>query len=273
MNRLVILTLLLTFVGCGDRVFIPDNKDQIDSNTLRVELLELNDEIQDLRLETLESLVDVNASNIEDLSNRIRQVAFSFDRRLRLLASSIQYQIFILGRRIDSNDRDISDIESDISHIKRDLRSIRSNINELGAQIDDVESRLVSVVYPCGEGNSQEVLLMTQDGLVGYFQTTREETISFSDSVVVDDFTIPAHLDKFCVDTNFHTGRCIQFSTRFVGESVIPGQTYNVNDSASFTVIDQAFLDVLDDGNYRTTDGFSCNFSIVDGAISEGQGY
>jgi hypothetical protein len=172
-----------------------------------------------------------------------------------------------LQRDINRLDRRLRAVESDVSSIQSEIASMQSTITSIQSQVDDVESRLVSVVYPCGEGNSDEVLLKTQDGLVAYYQTTRTETVNFASSITTPETIIPGHYDRFCIDTRFISGECSRFSSRFIPGTTIPSQTYNVGDSDSLKIIDTAFLAVLDDGNYSTTDGHSCNFTIANGEV------
>jgi peptidoglycan hydrolase CwlO-like protein len=185
---------------------------------------------------------------------------FVTNQRINQLQNQVQWAIQSINQRL-------STIESEIANINSEIDTIQSNMAAMQAQLDDVESRLVSVVYPCGDGNSEEVLLDTQDGLVAYFQEMQNKTLTFSDTVTVDAYTIPAHNDKFCRDTNFFDGECNDYGYRHVGEHTIPAQTYNVGDTASVKVLKKAYLDVLADGNYRTTDGFSCNFTISNGEV------
>lgn len=359
MKKLIGLIFVLVFtISCGktEKVFTPDYKGLIDSNLARIELLEVNDSLQDLRLDALEVTsadlearltqaeddIDSNESDILNLFSRTNYLAAglvylyndlhshvaqleaadranrqfirrkvrnlrrklsreirqrqladaqlqdniddvendlnSFEARQSMINRFLSRAIFVTNLRIsqlqyrvqrDLNrlDNRVTDLESDVSSIQSEIASINSNLSSMQAQIDDVESRLLSVVYPCGDGNSQEVLLNTQDGLVAYFQSTKNESLSFSDSVTIQGYTIPAHQDKFCKDTNFYNGECNKYGYRSVGEYTVPTTNYNVGDTATIKIIDKAFLDVLDDGNYRTTDGYSCNFTISNGEV------
>ena len=356
MKKLIAMAALVFLAGCGktDKVVLDDHKDQIDQNSAEIALLQANDELQDLRLDTLEVQVadleirmdqaedDIDANEVDiaalfdavalldqgliDLRNdlndavrdlkradrrtrrmirrkvrslrrslsrevRARQIAdyrlqgqidtlesdldsleareaamnrfltrglFLTNLRISFLQSSIQSQLNNLSRRITNMAGYIRDLNNDI-------RDIRSEMATMQSQIDDVESRLVSVVYPCGENNSEEVLLQTQDGLVAYFQETRNQTLHFADTVTIEEYTIPGHYEKVCDPT--WSGRCFSFDHNFVGEHTIPEQTYSVGDSASVKVLKHAYLDVLADGNYRTTDGFSCNFTVSNGEV------
>lgn len=180
--------------------------------------------------------------------------------RITLLEINIQSQLNNLDNRLDV-------AESDIENIEAEVADIQTNLSNLDADVDLLQEQVVSVVYPCGEGNSEEVLLDTKDGLVAYFQETQNKTITFSDTVSIPAQTIPAHLDKFCTDTNFFNGECNNYESEYVGEHTIPAQTYNVGDSATVKVLKKAYLDVLGDGTYGTTDGYSCTFTISNGEV------
>lgn len=216
-----------------------------------------------------------------NLQNQIDQVESdlqSFEAQQQVINGFLTGAIFLTNIRISQLDNQVTNalnnldsrldsVENEIISINNEISSMQSQLSSITAQLNDVESRLVSVVYPCGESNSEEVLLQTQDGIVAYFQEMRNKTISFSDSITVDSYDIPAHTDKFCKDTNFINGECNDYGYRHVGSHTIPAQTYNVGDSATVKVLKKAYLDVLGDGNYRTTDGYSCNFSIVNGEV------
>jgi len=345
MKRAILMTAALALlVGCAaDKVItLPDHKEQIDSNTARILLLEANDELQDLRLDSLdiqaadlqarllqaEDDIDVNESDIaalldevgdldsglEDLRDELRdsvrdlrradrslrrdlrrqasslrrslvreirsrrladarlqrqiddveqdlqsfeasQAAinrflaggiFLTNLRISQLQRSISYSLRNLDRRLDRVEGDIDDINSEISDMQALLSSMRDDI-------DDVEASVVSVVYPCGEGNSQEILLQTQDGLVAYFQQVRNETETFSVGS-----SIPEHFicDRFVGQGNI----CVR------GHNV-PASTASQSVTITHQVLKKAYLDVLDDGSYGTTDGHSCNFTISNGEV------
>lgn len=185
---------------------------------------------------------------------------FMTNVRISQLQRQISYYLRVLDRRLDR-------VESAIRDINDEIVDLQNQMSTMQAQIDDVESRLVSVVYPCGDGNSEEVLLDTQDGLVAYFQQVRTQTIRFSDSITIQGYTIPGHYDKYCKDTNFFNGECNDYDYRYISGFSVPTQSYGVSDTARIPVLRKAYLDVLDDGNYRTTDGFSCNFTISNGEV------
>ena len=175
------------------------------------------------------------------------------NQRISQLQRRISYKLSRINRRLRV-------AESDINSLTNEIAGLQSQIDDMQEQIDDVESRLVSVVYPCGDGNSEEVLLKTQDGLVAYFQEMRNQRLSFEDTLTIPAYTIPAHYHRY--------GYFGSWTTRYAGQHTIPARTYNVGDTATVKVLKKAYLDVLADGNYRTTDGFSCNFSIVNGEVA-----
>lgn len=160
-----------------------------------------------------------------------------------------------LSYDLDSLERDVRNglvnLQGQIDAINGEIFTIQQNMGALQSQLNDVESRLVSVVYPCGEGNSEEVLLQTQDGLVAYFQKTRNVTRNYNVGV-----TIPEHF----VCTKYLFSSCLKGHT-------VPQSVATDNISVTEQVLQKAYLDVLADGNYRTTDGFSCNFTIQNGEV------
>jgi archaellum component FlaC len=280
MRKLLVMFFLLALVACGknDTVTTPDHKGQIDSNTARIELLELSDEAQDLRLDALEQADLDLAADIANVSNNLNILSNQFSSfrnatnfRFFMLNLRLSYAIYQIDNRLDNLEEDVEDLEDDVARLRRKVRRLKrqlnqakSNIATLQSEVLRLDSEIVDVIYPCG---NDEVLLETRDGLVGYFQNYKTETIEITDSITVDSYTIPAHFEQYCVDTNFFNGECNQYETRLVGEHTIPTKTYNVGDTASIQLIKDAYLSKLPDGNYRTTATPSCNFSIVNGEV------
>lgn len=274
MKQFILALITLTLVGCGKHqtVQIDDNGKQVRSNTQRIELLELKDLAQDLRLDALEAeVLDLHSEDVL-LQSDIDSLRSSTNFRFFLLSLSLGHVISQIDNRLDNLEDDVSDIEQDInqlrrkvSRLKRQLNQTNGNLASLQSQVDLIEDKLIEIVKPCP--NSKEVLFRTEDGLVAYFQTYKNETVTFSDSVEVPAYTIPAHFEQFCVDTNFLNGECNEYSARLVGEHTIPSASYQVDDSASIRLIDKAYMSILGDGNYQTTDGTSCNFSVQNGEL------
>lgn len=349
--RILLLVSMVFMLGCTveDEIQLPDPTD-------RVELLEANDALQDLRLNALESRVtdlearmadaefeiDANTENINVLfsevdlldqalidlrdefsdevrslrradratrrllRNKVRNLRRRLSREIRqrrLADNQLQDQIdnleddldraearqqvvnrFLFRAMVMTNFRisrlqsrimyllgqvnnRIDGLQDEINEINDDISEMQDNISDMQVQIDDVESRLVSVVYPCGEDNSEEVLLKTQDGLVAYIHKMKTKTRRVEDSITVPSYEIPGHYDKYCVDTSFFSGNCNDYNYRWVSGTTIPSATYSVGDTVKDKYLQRAYLDVLDDGNYRTTDGHSCNFTIYNGEV------
>lgn len=155
--------------------------------------------------------------------------------------NNLQNQIFV-------NASNISDLDGRIDGLEE---SIEESVEDLQLQIDNLSDKVVEVIYPCGEGNSEEVLLKTQDGLVAYFQSGHNESITFLANKVV-----PAR--RVCI--YYKNNRCRAYRD-------YPSYTTTVEESVSFFVLDKAFLDVLNDGHYVTTDGCGCVFEISNGEL------
>lgn len=280
MKKFLVVVFLLALVGCGktEKVFTPDYKGQIDDNTARIELLELKDEAIEARLDALEQkdldlaadIADV-AGDLSVLTSSFNSFRFATNIKFFLLNLQLNYAINQIDNRLDSLEDDIEEVQEDVARLKRKVKKLKrqlnvakSNISDLQNEVVRLDSEIVDVIYPCG---NKEVLLDTRDGLVAYFQNYEDETINISDSITVEAYTIPAHFEQYCVDTNFLNGECNSYETRLVGEHTIPAQTYNVGDTATIKIIKDAYLSKLPDGNYATTATPSCNFTISNGEV------
>lgn len=248
------LFLVLFFlVSCGVKVYTPDHKATIDNNTLRIELLEAQDRLHKLKLDDLESRLSIYEVDILSLFGLID----SLESRIDLLEIDLQSQIDNLDSRLSTNEININTINQEIDDINILTTSLQNQINT-------VSDNVTRVIKPC---DSSEILLDTQDGVVGYFQNYKNVTINIQDDLTVEAYTIPAHFEKYCVDTNFFDGECNTYETRLVGEHTIPAKTYQIGDTATIKVIKDAYLSLLPNGNYRTTATPSCNFTVVDGGV------
>lgn len=203
-------------------------------------------------------------SNIDSVERDLNR----FEARQRVVNTILSAGLFLTNIRISQlqsqiqralrniNNR-LNNIEADITSINGEIATMQSQISSLQTQLNEVEGKLVSVVYPCGEGNSEEVLLETQDGLVAYFQQTSTETVS----VPVQE-TIPAY--AYCD----HPWKWLAICPpgRIVN---VPETMNNTGDTVevSYEVLDKAYLDVLVDGSYSTTDGYSCSFTVSNGEV------
>jgi hypothetical protein len=133
-----------------------------------------------------------------------------------------------------------------------DNSSLLDSISDLNDRVTQLESNQIEVVYPCGEGNSQEVLIKTPQGYLAYFQEGVNRTINFSASDVV-----PTHL--VCKHWTSSTN-CTKFEE-------VTGYTTNSSLSIQIFELKKAYLDILGDGRYSTTDGYSCSFTIDGGEL------
>lgn len=347
--KYLLLVAALFAVACSeDTVNLPDHKQQIDQNSAEIALLKAHNDLQDIRINSLEvrmsdlelrvevaeTNIDINTGNIvtlfdqvenldDELSSLRRRFYYAYyelkaaDRQTRRMlrneVRSLRVQLYTeifrrqladyqLQQQIDDVESDLqsfesqqqivnslltgamfltnlrinqlqsqitsaivnlnnrmNNIQSQINSINTEISSIQSTLTNISSQLDSIEDRLVSVVYPCGEGNSQEVLLETQDGLVAYFQQMRTVT----DTIEVGE-TVPAHTICTHPWKQPPLFNCPPGHVQTVPESQ-NSTPYSVE--VEHDVLQKAYLDILDDGNYRTTDGYSCNFSIVNGEV------
>lgn len=279
MKKMLFLVTLFVLVACGknETVKIPDHKGQIDSNTARIELLELKDVVQDSRLDALEQAdldlaadIVINSNNLSSLNSQFNSFRVATNIRFFILNLQLGFVFNQIYNRLDSlesglslTQNEVDILKNDVDELKTELDNAKNDIQTLQNEVVRLDSEIVDVIYPCGSG---EVLLKTRDGLVGYFQNYKTENIQITDSIIIPDQNIPQHFvcDKF-FSGNGNNKRCEE--GRNVPASLLPGGTYNVGDTASIEIIKDAYLSKLPDGNYRTTTSPSCNFSIVNGEV------
>lgn len=236
---------------------------------------DLSREIRNRRI--ADSRLQDNIDDIERDLNRFESRQRFFNYMISGAIARTNYRITLLqqniGSQISNLDNRITVNEGDITNIQNNVTALQNQTSSLQNQIDSLESEMIAVVYPCGEGNSEEVLLQTEEGLLAYFQTSRTINVDFSSSIDIPAQDIPAHTDRFCNHTytgGWYNGHCNSWGSNQVGAYTIPAASYSVGGSDSFQVIDKAYLDILGDGNYGTTDGYSCNFQISNGQLVEG---
>lgn len=212
MRLISIISVLVLLVGCGNSTeigFAPDRQIELNrligvANSDRIELLELrlniveNDIIYNesenlvraynvkLSLDEIDRLISLN-------SDLIAQLQFT-QNQLDINVAAFPSQIFALNEQLKNE----IEIEFDLK-----LEDIINQLDVLNDRFDQDES-FVSIVYPCGVNNSQEILINTDFGVIAYFEESNN-----------------------------------------------------------------AYLSVIPDGNYRTTDGYQCNFSILNGQVVE----
>ncbi len=212
-------------------------------------------------------------------------------------------RITVLEKKVDSHFKTIKD---DLASFKSQMcfsfdeegcDSLNSIMAGLEIEMDKIRDSVTSVVYPCGEGNSKEILLQTQDGLVAYFQSSSIKTFSVSDTVNIPDqtivipeisITIPSqtfsgYTARFCDtekrDWSWYAGWhtiCTDYDNVSISGLTVEGGIYTYDpadatyrggeftfkDKFSITTIDDAYLSVLSKGRYMTSDGTGCRFRI-----------
>ncbi len=205
-------------------------------------------------------------------------------------------RITVLEKKVDSHFKTIKD---DLASFKSQMcfsfdeegcDSLSSIMAGLEIEMDKIRDSVTSVVYPCGEGNSKEILLQTQDGLVAYFQSSSVKTFSVSDTINIPDqtivipevsITIPkqefkGYTTQLCEDSWFWGDYCYDdYYVNIKGhtvkggtytydpvDAVYRGREFEFSDTFSMTTIDDAYLSVLPKGKYMTSDGTGCRFRI-----------
>jgi hypothetical protein len=209
-------------------------------------------------------------TKLQNKINKVHGNLKKFEARQKMINKFFTFALFMTNMRISQLEREIdrelaqinrrlNGMSRRISALQRNIRVLRFQIADIHEQMDEIESKVVSVVYPCGEGNSEEILLQTQDGLVAYFQTGHTESIYFEVGAYVPSHQVcRAWKTKSCWGRHYTT--CTDSET-------IPGMTIDESLEVEFYIIDHAYLDVLNDGYYRTTDGWRCTFEIRDGEV------
>ena len=216
---------------------------------------DLSREIRQRRLadNNLQNQIDSVENDLDAFQSQQRVTNFFMSLGLTLTNLRINQLTTQVNNRLSSLDSRLTTVEGDITTINGELSALQGVVNSLGVQLDSVEDRLISVVYPCGPGSSQEILLQTEDGLLAYFQQTRTITETFA----VGD-TVPEHFvcDRFIGNSNV----CL------LGHNV-PAASTSQSLTVSHQVLEKAYLDILGDGSYATSDGYSCNFSVANGEL------
>lgn len=350
MRFILSILLMMAVVSCSrDLVTLPDRGEDIDANTARIALLELNDVLQDTRLSVLEAQVadlekrmaaaevEIDSNNDDiltlfgsvadlddallalraemeaeiralkkadknlrrelrkriaqlraklyreirarkladaDLQGQIDAVALNlakFEAKQKMFNKFVMFSLMMVNGRISRLERDI-DREIDrlnrkirvqgdrIDDLQRQVRGIKGQLAELEDYIEAMESKLVSVVYPCGDEEG-EVLLQTQGGLVRYMQFGYNEEIDFE----IDEY-VPEHYT--CTKWKTYKQYGYHYRTYCDDWNRVPGTRISESMSFEFFVLEEAYLGVLEDGEYETD---SCEFTVEDGELVDNE--
>lgn len=177
MNKLILSTTLVTFIGCGQikdlgqglidapstiakdflRIDEDDNVDIQQQNNLsslenRIALLEKTNKLQ-------RKLIDNNTSSIDGNSDAIENI--------EIIVNDLESQIEQVEQDLIDFEQDTED---DINDILARLDALEDSVEQLE---DATESGIAEVVDPCGDfpGHQDEVLLVLNSGeIIAYFQ-------------------------------------------------------------------------------------------------------
>lgn len=207
-------------------------------------------------------------NNLQDQINNVESDLSSFEAQQSFANTIIFAALYLLNGRISQVNaqlqNQISALSSQlgvanaaIAALQTAVSELQSNLAVLQTQINEVESKLVAVVYPCGEENSEEILLQTQDGLVAYFQQTVSETITVGAYEIIPEYQYCDHAWKWLAICPPGLIVTVPESQNPTGDEI----------SFSYQKLNKAYLDLLADGNYSTTDGYSCSFTVSNGAV------
>jgi hypothetical protein len=212
-------------------------------------------ELQDQLSEHLEYLNDLQANQY------LMQIQYDLDMlNLEAKLYELSYKISQLNQLVDSEIADLltylqaleASYQTQIEEINTTFSTITQN---LLIQIQALQNDSFKIIKPCT--NAKEVLIETPNGLLAYFQTGYLNSVTFEAHT-----TVPEHL--VCLDPQpiGDTGKlkCNSFD---VITSVITTHSKTI----SFFVLENAYLAILSDGHYRTTDGTGCTFRIQNGEI------
>lgn len=201
------------------------------------------------RLAALQAQIDA----LELLLNNQVSALYAQITSLSSDLSTTQTNISLMETTINNLQNDLVTLGDTNSDLENALNALENDLTALQAQVTALENSSWEIVYPCGEGNSEEVIIATSNGLLAYFQQTQ---------TVNQNFTIGTPIPEYFVCNMFagNSDVCV------FGEN-IPASISSVNQTLSYQKISKAYLDVLADGTYQTTDGLSCIFTVSNGQI------
>jgi len=241
--------------------------DQSTSDLLsQIEALQENDGLVSEDLVALQKQVKQNKKEFEKFKLSQLRINKKVNLELQKLSDKIlanEQKIASLKKMIKEGFRDVGnaleDLENEFTSALDEINGrfdsivsdLEEQIEELNSAIEQLPTESIEIVYPCGAGNGSEVLVKTPQGFLAYVQEGVEREISFSATDIV-----PTHL--ICTKWSGASGVCNKLEE-------VSGYTTTSSASVTFFELTKAYLTILPDGDYTTTDGYSCNFSITEG--------
>ena len=133
MKRLLVLTSLLFLCSCGDEVYTPDHKGQIDDNTAQITQLEL-------RLSVAETDIDNLETNVGDIEIRLSNAETDID--------ALEADVASLVSEIDRIDDELAALNRADRRLDNRITRVKSRLN---SKINRVRSQLNSRIRRLGD--------------------------------------------------------------------------------------------------------------------------
>lgn len=193
------------------------NEEKLSLQTQRLETLELNITTLNTQISSINDKIELLKQSDEDIEYVLENLQIELAEykilqaeqhyRINLKLDRLEASIQLNNNKIAQLNQTTIDTISRIDDIEQqyndDILAINSKFEGVYLTLDNLMSNISKVVYPCGPGNSKEILLSIENSyLVAYFVEKKNE-----------------------------------------------------------------YLSALEDGWYRTTDGWSCTFQVIGGEI------